>query len=811
MKIGLNIVAIIAQIGIYASAFSINASESKTGKVIGIVIDSKTNQPIEYANISIYKSNDSTLVAGTVSNAKGEFTIDKLQYGDYYIVAQFLGYRKSVVNGISITDKNRSVIVPSINLAEASNEIAEVTIQGERKSIVQKIDKRVVNVSQSLSSVGGTAIDVLQSNSMIKTNSDGDALLRNSTNFLVLIDGCQSPFQGSDALRQVSANSIEKIEVITNPSAKYDAEGGAGIINIITKKQRFDGVSGIVNASYSSNESYSSDVILNLKRSKISSFIGAEIKESVASQYFDFNRIYNLNDTLFTNNQIVDQIGKRPSSNIKAGFEFTPNSKNLLSVIGAYSTNDFSKNKAVYDEQLNNLTPVNSYFVNNERYNVWGDYFKPALFYQHKFKEKGNELSVDMSYTYVNSGFGSNSKDFVSNMNYNLDDPYPRVLNTDNEYQRNAYEIKSDYIYEVDSKYKLELGLNTTGNRRDVTTIFQQYDYTSSSWLNFSDYSNKMTFNQKIFAGYAMVSGELYKINYQLGLRSEFTDRVLDQKTGGSDYSYAKLHHFPTIHLSKDFKETFQVQLSYSRRIRRPVDFYLNPFPSSVSKNLMNIGNPDLVPELTDSYELNLAKDFKKISISMNNYYRITDNAIAQTSGLGNNGIQVISYSNMNQDKFFGSEISVNLNGNPKVKINPTIDLYYMETKGTVNGYIRNANAFSYTFRLNSTIDISKTTRFQINAEYDGKGVTSQGNIEPLYLLTASIRQEFLKKKLSVVLQARNLFKSGRIRMTENGINFNSRVIYSPETNIFAINISYKINNFKRNNRIQQVNGDVGA
>jgi len=790
--------------GLTLVSYSITLNEINGGKINGLVIDSRANFPIEYANIAIFKASDSSFVSGTITNSSGKYTLSNVPYGNFYLIIQFVGYKKHRVDNLIVTIQNKVIDIPSIKLEEEIFELNEVSIQSEQKTVEQKIDKKVIYVSKNLSSVGGTAIDILQNNAFVKTNIDGEVLLRNSTNFLVLLDGRQSPFQGSEALRQIPANSIETIEIITNPSAKFNAEGVAGIINIVTKKQILKGLSGIVNTSYSSNESYSGDFLFNLKKEKINIFLGADIRENVNNQYFDIKRNYLLNNTSYFNDEVVDQTGIRPSSNLKLGLDYEFNSKNNLSFINTIGTSNFHKNKSVYNKQWTATDGLVSYFANNETYDVDGYFINPAILFVHKFKEKGNEISLDFSYTYLNSGFDQLSKDFDTDQDYFQIDAEPEILKSSNNYERFIYELKTDYSFEINERLGFESGLLISRNKRNVSLDFENYDYLQNNWKINQEFSNNLVFNQQIYGAFLMIMGKADQTEYQLGLRSEITDRILEQQTSNIDYTYQKLHLFPTFHLSRQVSEKLQLQASYSRRIQRPTDFWLNPFPSSRSSKLMNIGNPDLVPDITDSYEFNITKIFKPFTLSINSYYRYTKNALTQITLLDSNGGHVMTYGNMNLNRFAGSEFSSSFKLFKTLKLYPSVDLFYMLSKGRIEDFNANYSAFSFTIRLNSSCAISKTTLFQLNAEYYGKAVMQQGDIDPFYLVTASVKQELLKKNLTLVLQARNLFESGKIKMDENGSNFINRFAYMPENNIITLNISYKINNFKRNNRIQQ-------
>ncbi|MDX9705686.1 MAG: carboxypeptidase regulatory-like domain-containing protein [Weeksellaceae bacterium] len=321
--------------------------ENKTGKITGYVFDANSNKPIEYATVSVYKLPDTVLVSGCITDASGKFEIENLLYDNYFVSFQFLGYEKKIIENVTINSKIHEL--ENIFLIELVNELETVTISSQKNLVEQKIDKKVINVSQDLSSIGGTAADVLVNNALVQTNSDGDVLLRNSSSFIVLIDGKPSPFAGAEALNQIQSSEIERIELITNPSAKYNAEGVTGIINIITKKQRFKGISGIVNASYSSNNAYSGDFILNYKNEKLNFFVGTDYKKQVTNVSFDIDRTYTFTDTLYYRDELIKQTIIRQNPAVKFGLDYQINSNTNISFTNTSGTgSNLDKTKSVH-------------------------------------------------------------------------------------------------------------------------------------------------------------------------------------------------------------------------------------------------------------------------------------------------------------------------------------------------------------------------------------------------------------------------------------------------------------------------------
>ena len=777
--------------------------------ITGIVVDKKTQTPIEYANIILYNQLDSTMINGTITNPKGKFVLSKLPYGNFYIVIDYIGYKKITFSNIALSINQKEHNLKAVALEEATSELGEVNVVSTQNTVEYKIDKRVINVAQNTNNVGGTAIEVLQNTPSVKTDVNGDITLRGSSNFTVLVDGRPSIFQGADALRQIPANTIDKIEMITNPSAKYDPEGNSGIINIITKKQKANGLNGIVNASVGTGNRYSSDFLLNFKTTKANLFIGADYRDIPNDRDFDVKRNYSLGDTIIYNSEKSGQLNKRPTTNLRFGLDYNFNENNTLTFNNVIGNSKFYRDFEFQFKTWNNQSDTSFYSVSDQIYDLDANYYNPSLSYTHKFKPEGNELSAEFAYTYLDGSYVQDNKEFDTDILFHQADANPTLFKSNNLFSRNDYMLKLDYQWKVNETSNLEAGLQGTINEKDVTLNFKDYNYLTNDWENNTAFSNDIVFSQKVYAGYLTFSKEIFKTNIQLGARAEVTDRILDQKTLNKNYDYNKLHFFPTLHLSKSINEKLELQLSYSRRIQRPTDFLLNPFPSNSNSNIMIIGNPELEPEFTDSYEFNIQKVLGKYSVSMNNYYRETQNAMSQVVTLNNQGVQILSFGNLNFNKFLGSEISASMPVAKWLNLSPAVDIFYTSSEGMIGNYKASFNTKSFAAQLNATVLAGENTRFQFNGGYNGKGITQQGEIDPMYSLSASVRRDFFQKKLSVVLQVREFFGSGIFKIYEYGGNFNNQIVVTPEKNVISINISYKINKYRRNNKLQQTTIDV--
>ena len=304
-----------------------------------------------------------------------------------------------------------------------------------------------------------------------------------------------------------------------------------------------------------------------------------------------------------------------------------------------------------------------------------------------------------------------------------------------------------------------------------------------------------------MYAAFATYSNTLSNFNYQLGLRSEYTDRLLEQKTLGTNFKYDKVDFFPTLNISRGLGDSQQIQFSYSRRINRPNEQFLNPYPNYKDTYLNSVGNPELLPEFTHSFELNYQYYIQGLFISLQTYMRLESNSVTQTMLSDEEGVLNLTFANLADTRTEGAEISASISSIPWLRLDPSINLYNSNLSGNVlNEYI-DKSSFSYSMRLIGTFMFDSETRMQLISNYFSKQLTTQGEIKPFVILSANLRKEFFDKKLSVTVQARNLFKTFKYDVDNRGDNFKTLAFVRPESPVFYLTLTYTFNNYKRSTR----------
>lgn len=776
--------------------------KSKPG-ISGTILDAREKVPMEYANVRLFSKADSSLVTGTITNSAGSFNLKNIPAGEYYLVIDFIGYEKRVIDNISINEKSKSISLQQIYLEGTANQLGEVNIVAEKDYVQYKIDKKVVNVAKNPNSSGGTAADALRDVPSVTVDADGTVSLRGSTNFTVLVDGKPSALSGNDLLRQIPAATIENIEVITNPSAKYDPNGTSGIINIVLKKNYQNGLNGIVNASAGMGEKYSGDFLINYRKDKWNYFISANANTRLFTGTSDVLRIDRLGvnmDSVRKSDVFQDRSFRTHGMNYKAGADFYPDAHNNISLSQEYGLFGFTR--SIYsDNKLSSVAKTN-YYTSDDDFIVGGDYYTTNANYQHKFKQKGHEWNNSLNYTYF-SGLRTEEllqQNTDASWNSNGDKPYR--FKSLNDVLRNFGQFKTDYTLPVGANKKIEAGYHYDLSRTDLEYETQLFDDSMQLWKIQNNEKYVLPIDQEIHAAYTTFSSNIWKIDYQLGLRYEYLFRNVN---AGSEMPSAKITvstFYPSFHASYNLPKDQQLQLSFSRKTERPQDWMLNPYPNYSDGLFRSVGNAKLKPESIFAYELGYLKNLKKSFISVTAFYRETHDLISQKLVLLSSGEMLQTFDNYNRQYSYGIESMLNLTMNKWLRINATGSYFHyrIKTDFEENTSVDN-NTESYYVRLVPTFTLPKGTIIQFTNNYNGPGYFAQFKTFARYTADIAIKHDFLKKKLSLTLRGSDIFATGKFKIEVNDKAYSVKQNILGEQQMLTLSLSYKINNFTRNMR----------
>ncbi len=785
-------------------------ADDKTGVIKGIIVDNATEQPMEYANVAVYNSADSSLVTGGITNANGTFEITGLDYGKYYLEANFIGFDKIEINNINLDREDKVFETGKIELSPATKELGSVEVVADKSPIEYKLDKKVVNVSQVISAIGGTAVDVLENTPSVQVDIEGNVSLRGSSNFTVLIDGRPSVLSGSEALRQIPSSAIETIEIITNPSAKYEPDGTAGIINIVMKKNAMKGINGIVNATIGTRDKYRGDFTLNYRTQKYNFFIGADWRDETYYGSMLSERETFSGDTA----SYLDINGSRDFTrgghNYKSGIDLYLSKNTTFSISGELGKSKSNRSGEGKTHSYTVPASAGEYFaVTDEISDRQNDFYSGNINLQHKFNDEGHKIEAMVFYSNEEGDDNEIESEILADSQYNKTDEYIDRVSTLEKEKEQDMRFKLDYTFPFSETGRLEAGWLSRLEDETEELDFRDYNQATDTWTINDTYSSTTDFKRDIHAAYATFSNKLGKFEFMGGLRGELTIREILNTNIEESSKLNRFDVFPTVHTSYPLGESLELMASYSRRINRPSGRDLDPSPNYYNRYTIRYGNPNLKPEYTNSYELGGMKRFGKgrSYVSLDAFHRITNNKIDWYETLGENGIFFLRSDNFDKDYSTGLEFTGNINFTEWFLLNTSLSMYKYRITGQLNGESVDRESTNWNGRSNATFKFSDNARLQLMAFFRGPSVSAQGESKSMFFSSVSYRHEFFDRRLSATLSVRDPLGTGKFERESYGENFNSRFKWEREPRIVMLTLSYKINNFKQNERGGDGNG----
>ncbi|HNS17940.1 MAG TPA: TonB-dependent receptor [Bacteroidales bacterium] len=776
-----------------------NASQMPpTGILTGNVLEEDAGVPMEFVNLVLFREKDSTMVTGTVTDLQGKFRLAELPFGKFYLVVNFIGYEKKTLPEIIITPKAQAIDLGNITLRSATTNIEGVEIIADKQRVEYRIDKKVVNVSQDIMADGSSVVTALENVPSVQVDIEGNVSLRGSQSFTVLIDGRPSVLQGTDALQQIPASSVERLEIITNPSARYDPDGLAGIINVVMKKQQKAGYNGIINASAGTGHKYSTDVLLNYRAGKVNFFAGANYNNNQHKGEGNMRNESFAEDTTTIRLSDVKDKMHRNGWGVKGGVDYFLTEKTTLTFSGRYGEYGFGRDGWTHQHLFTDPLSTDTYTVSETESQRQGDFYEGSLNLYQMLKGEGHKLEAMLMYSSRLGDEWEEQYEFDSNSDYVIDDLFPSGILTTETGRSQNWRLKADYTKPFPNKTSLEAGYQFRLESDPEDYIYSEYDYDSDQWIPSDLYSTEMDFTEQIHSIYGTWSGELKSFGFQLGLRGEYNYR--DIYSSGSDKTFLidRFDLFPTVHISKKFTDKHQLLASYSRRVDRPRGWDLEPTITYMDPYNIRVGNPSLEPEFIDSYDLSYQYRFRKSFLSLEGYYRITKNKISRIRTLLDDGIIQHTSVNMDRDHAAGTELMANLELTDWFLINTSLNVYYYRLQGNVEGEDTDDETVSWDTRLNTTFKLPADIRLQLTANYRGPTITAQGSREGFFMTSLAVRKDLFQRKLSVTLSGRDLLKTAKRESVSEGEGFYSYDKFAREAPVFSLTLSYKINNYKQ-------------
>ena len=775
----------------------------------GLVVDADTEAPLEFATVTVFNQKDSSLVNGGITDDKGQFFIE-VKPGTYRVSVEFLAYQPLVIDNIVLSRENPVADLGKIRLVPDAETLTQVEVVAEKSQMQLSLDKRIFNVGKDLSNAGGTAEDILDNVPSVTVDIDGNVSLRGSANVRILVDGKPSSLvgiSGTNGLKQLPANMIDRIEVVTNPSAKYEAEGMAGIINIVLKKQNRQGFNGSFDLTGGIPESYGATANLNYRRDRFNFFVNYGINKrnriGGGNQYTEFFS----NDTTFITRQDRDNDRGGLSNNIRFGADYYFNPKNILTTAFSYRTgkddNFASLNYYDYLFDLNN--PIGStYRTDNEKED--DSNLEYNLTYRKSFEEKGREFVLDVQYDDRQETERSDFLEQYYDENGVLLSGTELMQRSRNEEGQNQLRITADYTHPLGKDGKFEAGM--LASFREINNDYLVEEFRDSDWEVMTNLSNNFIYNEDIQAAYAILGNKSGKLSYQAGLRMERSKVLTELVTSNEINDRSYVNFFPSAHIAYEMADQNSFQLSYSRRVRRPRFWDLNPFFTfSDSRNQWS-GNPNLDPEFTDSYEIGHLKYWEKGSLSSSIYYRHTTDVIERIRTFDNEGISYTRPENLSNQDDYGLEFNWSYDPLKTLRLNGNFNFFRSITEGTFEDQDFSADTYSWFTRFTSKLTLWKELDVQTTFNYRAPRETTQGRAKAMYHLDLGMSRDILKKKGTLTLSVRDLFNTRKRRYITEGDNFYTEGEFQWHSRQIRLSFNYRINQKKQRQRGGRNGGD---
>lgn len=835
--------------------------QQMTGRFYGKIVDSLTNKPIEFASVqliqtrydSVKKARKEVIVNGMLTKANGEFSLENVPaFGQYKLKISVIGFKAierpvafafnrggnsggDMSSMISALDKD----LGNIKLFIEDKVLGNVTVTSSKPLFEMGIDKKVFNVDKNIVSAGGTGVDVMRNVPSLNVDIDGNVTLRNNAP-QIFVDGRPTTM----TLDQIPADAIESVEIITNPSAKYDASGGtAGILNIVLKKNRKVGYNGNLRANTDSRGRIGAGADINMRQNKINIFASLNFNQRKSISNGETERSTFLTDTTTKLTQNDKSTWKGDFGFARGGFDYFINNRNTISVTGNFGRGEMKPHSEsdIYTDYL--LTPPVTAF--SERNSISKNIFRNTglqLSFKHNFPKSGQELTADVTY---NKGTNTNINTITTNYytGSTANDQYIQRQNGSGD-NKNII-IQSDYTNPITDKMKVEMGVRAAIRQNNSVNDFYIYDKSINDYIYNPVQSNSYNSKDHVYAAYTTFTNQLKNFGYQVGLRAESSnyDGFLPAKNESFKTNFP-LSFFPSAFLSQKFRNDQEMQLNYTRRINRPNFWQLYPYIDYSDSLNLRRGNPDLKPEFTNSLELSYQKIFKnKDNFIASVYFKNTNHLITSTlkpdSSLGK-PVLISSYINANSSYVTGLEL---ISKNKITKwwdLTSNFNLYTSKIKIDDPNQPKQNQFASWFAKINNSFKLPKNFSIQLSGDYQSKTIlppggslsggggrgggffgqpsASQGYIRPNYGVDAAVRFEFLKNRVaSISLNVNDIFRTRKQDIHSESYGFVQDAVRRRDPQVFRLNFNWRFGKFdaslfkRKNNKSDNLQNDNGG
>lgn len=762
-------------------------------QITGLIKNAESGEIINFADVYLYKEGEHKQTSQTFPDNNGKFAFKQVADGTYVVMVRLIGF--DIYNSPALhIQGNTPVDLGEIKLKPLEVGLSEVEVVAEKRQLVYKLDKKVVDASSNLLGNSGSAADILENTPSVRVDAEGEITFRGSSGFRVYIDGKPSVFTGTQALEQVPAGQIENIEIITTPSAKHDTEGEVGIINIRTKKRFLSGLSGMVNLSGSTWLTRRGDFLINQQNKRSRFFLGGQWTDKLSkSDHIQQSQTTQGGQTIALDAN-GPQEGNKFNYSLKGGWSLElPQTTFSIEAEGGHGgrshTGDMTYRKTDITDPDN---PVAITYRNRNDFENSENFGQGTVSAEHKFNDEGHQLSASFYYKY-----GGNSQEHSYNELINAEGKRDDgMCYYENEF-RKTIRGNVDYVLPVSQIGTLEAGYQYYSYLEDGDYELEWWNPTTSHFDKQEDAYNTFFFKEEIQSVYAIASGSWKQLEIQAGLRGEYTHTTLTSSIPGASRSDKRFEVFPSVHAGYNFPHEQRILFAYSNRTTRPQLWYMEPYITFNDFYSAVIGNPDIRPEYIHSFELNYQKDFGENRISATLFHRYRKDKVERLRLPYENGMTLDSMANVGRDYSTGLELNATWHPTRWWNTSLNMNVYHYKVKNELAAGGKSESSTNYDIMWNNLFTLGKYTRLQLDGSFVGPSVTTQGRSESYWYANLAIRQQLFNRKLTATLAFKDIFRSACYK---NDIRATDLWVYNrikPQYPQILVTLSYTFNSFK--------------
>lgn len=796
------------------------------GKIYGVIVDSQTLQAIEFVNVTLIRLRDSVLVKGVATDKNGAFSFTDLGVGAYKLKTAFIGYSELVKDSIFVRPRQTDVDLGMMAIYPVGVQMNTVIITGQKDAMTYSLDKKVINVDQNIAASGGSALEVIENIPSVTVDIEGNVFLRGSSNINFLVDGKPTGLEGissTDLLTSIPASSIESIELITNPSAKYDPEGTAGIINIIMKRKDDIGINGVLNLNGGMNNRYNASVNSNLRSQFVNVSGGYSGRYEKSTSWYRSNRINYLITSRPYINQNSETENEQFNQNVSMNLDYYPDLRNIWRLSMRYRNMGYDNWGDLFSETLDSNK---SLLYGTDRYSTSDrtvKSFSGDLTYKYKFAERGHEINSEFDFNYNNAFREERIRQEAS--------PIPFLTFQDNvsDNTNRVFVLKTDYTNELEPGQKIEAGARISHKSQNSLADYLTYDPSLFQWSERTAVRNKFNYKEYFYSVYGTYGRRWESFGAQAGLRVEHATAEPLLIVTGESYKNHYLSFFPSLYLSYNIDLVHEFLFNYSRRIDRPNERQLLPYYDVSDSLNIQSGNPGLKPQYIDNFEFGYSTMLGRSTYSTTFFYKHTNRMISSVVSLLPNGAALNTFENIAEGKNFGVELMTTQPVADWFRFNWSASWYRNMIKGEYGQTKIDVDNISWNTRGSMNFTFFSTYQLQIMGNYRAAGyssgggwggggghhgggrwgggsVSAQTKSGEMYSIDMALRADYFKRKLSVILRVQDVLDSRKFNSETITPSYYQSNYRKPQSRTVFLGITWRFNYNDRDREMEEDN-----